>query len=1464
MSDDESEDTGAARPHPKGGAPPSKDAGRARLPVVGIGASAGGLDACRKLLDALPGRTGMAFVLVQHLDPTHESLMAGLLSTHTSMKVLQAVDGMAVEAEHLYTIPPGTYLSIEDGRLRLSEPADRHGMRLPFDFFLHSLAEECGPLAICIVLSGTGNDGSRGVRDIRQGSGFVIAQEPEEAGYDGMPKSAIATGAVDAILPVAKMPEVLEQRRGSGMSSRKVGRRGPATSGTDVLGQIIALLRSRTGRDFTLYKTGTLTRRIERRMALAEIPSSNMAGYLDRLGDDQDELDQLAEDLLIHVTSFFRDRSVFEYLAESVIPDLVRGTGADRGLRVWVPGCSTGEEAYSLVMLFLEEIAATKKTVRLQVFASDIDRDAVASAREGLYPESIAADVSGKRLARFFSKEDTGYRVSPEMRSAVVFTVQNMLEDPPFSRIDLVSCRNLLIYLGPEAQARAISLLHFSLREGGLLLLGNSETPGDTDSRFKAVSKANRIYRRIGRDRPDANVLAGAVDAIRIPERGDETRTLSRESALAELCRKLVIETHAPAAVLISMKHQILYSLGPVERYLTVAPGHPSHDLLSMLQGGTKVRLRAAIRQAKQTKEPTSIAGNPARTNGSDRSFAIDVVPTAMADEDMFLVCFVDELPGQAPKGKDASAAGDPRIAELERELQATRTELESAIRELEISTEEQKAINEEALSVNEEFQSTNEELLTSKEELQSLNEELTALNGQLQETLDRQRTTSNDLQNVLYSTDVATIFLDAQLNIRFFTPATKSLFHVIATDVGRPLDDLKDAAKDDALLPDARAVLEGSGFRENEVKTADGHWYIRRVLPYRTGESGVDGVVITFNDITGRRQAADALAAAKRDADRANVAKSRFLAAASHDLRQPLQTLVLLQGVLARTTDREKEQQLVARLGQTLNAMAGMLDTLLDINQIEAGIVPVNVVDFPVNDVLSGIAGEFGYHAEAKHLSLRAVGSRSVIRSDPALLAQMIRNLVSNAIKYTSNGKVLLGCRRRGAMLRIEVWDTGIGIPATEVRAIFEEYHQVDNHARERSRGLGLGLSIVKRLADLLGHRVEVHSRLGSGSVFAIEVPLVSMQPATVAGARSRIDQQSAGPKGRRTADILLVEDDVDLREILASALADAGHHVTSTADAPSAIDLVRNATSLPGIVLADYNLPNGIDGLELVARICAHLGRQVPAIILTGDISTEALRRIASQDCTYLHKPVKLEELDERIDLLLADPQRPRRASIARTDVPAAPTTRPTVFVVDDDRTIRESLTEALRSDDWQVETYASCEAFLEAYRLERPGCLLIDAYLPGMDGFELLRRLNEKGDPLPAIMITGNSDVAMAVRAMKAGVSDFIEKPVAEREVRISVQRALELAVDAGKLAARREVAATQVAELTPRQRQIMDLVLAGHPSKNIAADLGISRRTVETHRASIMKKTGARSLPALARLALAAEPERPDER
>ena len=1154
--------------------------------VVAIGASAGGLDACRTVLDALPPDASPAFILVQHLDPTHESMLVDLLAGHTTMKVCQAADGMKIEREHLYVIPPGAYLSVNAGALRLSQPQERHGARLPFDFLLHSLAEEFSARTICVVLSGTGADGSSGLKAVKEKGGLVIAQDPEEAGYDGMPRSAILTGAVDLVLPAAKIPEAILKH------DARAGRNAPAQEAArDWLAQIIDLLRTRTAHDFRLYKQGTLQRRIEQRMALK---TDDMALYLQRLRDDPNEIELLAKDLLINVTSFFRDPTVFHFLAEKVIPGLVADQPADQPLRIWIAGCSSGEETYSLAMLFREAIAAADKNVKLQVFASDIDADAVAQAREGLYPASIEADVSAERLARFFVKEERGYRISPELRADVVFTVQDVLADPPFSRLDFVSCRNLLIYLGPEAQAKVMALFHFALREGGVLLLGSAETVGEPHGRFTAISKSERIFRHTARGRPgDFGFLGG--DGVRIPARQGQGRSPTRETILAELCRRLVLEHYAPAAVLINRKNECLFSLGPTDRYLSVPPGPPTHDLLAMARKGLGAKLRSTIQRAFQENAPVTVGGCRVDHDGGTLCFSLSARPVLSEGEELGLICLLDEAK-QERRQRGAVAPGEvSRVAELEQELEATRIELQGAIRNLEISGEEQKAINEEALSVNEEFQSTNEELLTSKEELQSLNEELTALNNQLQETLDRQRTTADDLQNVLYSTDVATIFLDAALKIRFFTPATRSLFNIIASDVGRPLSDLASLAADSGLLSDARAVLAKHLPVERQIESRAGAWYTRRILPYRTQGGSVEGVVITFADITDRKGASDALEAAKRKAEAADAAKSRFLAAASHDLRQPLQTLALLQGLLARAVEGDRKRKLVARIGETLAAMTGMLNALLDINQIEAGAVRPEMALFPINDLLVKLHDEFTYQAQAKTLGLRVVSCSLSIFSDPHLLETMVRNLLSNALKYTKSGKVLLGCRRRKGMLSIEVWDTGIGIPDEEIQAIFEEYHQVGNEARERSLGLGLGLSIVRRIGNLLGHRVRVRSHHGAGSVFSIEVAL----PAVVAAPKLPEPGPDFGPasgeKAARKGAILIVEDDPELRELLAVSLKEEGHRVARGYDGSEAMQLVEREDFRPDLILADFNLPNRMNGLEVVAKVREKLHRTV-----------------------------------------------------------------------------------------------------------------------------------------------------------------------------------------------------------------------------------------------------------------------------
>lgn len=1438
--------------------------GRGPFPIVAVGASAGGLEAFRKLLDAVTTPSGVAFIFVQHLDPNHESLIVDLLKDNTRLSVSEVIDHARIERDNVYVIAPGTTLTVEEGFLRVEKAIKARGARVPFDTLLNSLADHAGPLAVCVVLSGTGTDGSAGLVSIKRKGGLVIVQKPEEAAFDGMPRSAVMTNLADLVLTVQEIPKAISDfthMHGETMGAEKA-LEGPKPSAT--LTDIIGILRSKTKHDFTSYKRGTLQRRVERRMGMNGLSSSGMEQYMALLEKDAREREVLAKDLLINVTGFFRDTKVFKTLKDTVLPDLVKAHVSDQPIRIWIAGCSTGEEAYSIAILFHEVMTDIGSSVRLQIFASDVDEDAVATAREGLYPEAHGSDVSFDRLSRFFTKEEQGYRLIPEIRSSVVFTVQDVLADPPFSRIDMVSCRNLLIYLEGDAQAKAISLFHFALREGGILLLGSSETVGKDTGRFEAISKSNRIYRHVGHSRPgDMMFSLSASDGAKAPQRSSNQPAARALSTLADICCAKVLDIYAPAAVVINQKNECLFSMGRIANYLAVAPGYPTSDLLAMTPRTLHTKLRSAIQRCGQQKSCiVATGGEIDNGQGNIRRFSIRVEPIEYQGQDLFLICFVDDAAIETVKQTGPNSSVDRgRITELEIELEATRVELNGAISNLEISGREQKAINEEALSFNEEYQSTNEELLTSKEELQSLNEELTALNAQLQETLERQRTTSNDLQNILYSTAVATLFLDEKLNIRFFTPATKRLFNVIPSDVGRPLADLSSLAVDATLLTDAQSVLVNRMPLEHKIEAETGSWYMRRIMPYLDEDHLIEGVVITFVDVTEQRRSSDALRVAKRRADIANAGKSRFLAAASHDLRQPLQTLSLLQGLLVRKVTDQKAQELLARVDDTLGAMTGMLNALLDINQIEAGTVQVDISVFRIQTLFTLLRSELTFIAQSKNLDFRVVDCSLFVRTDPRLLEQMLRNLISNAFKYTRTGKVLLGCRRRGRIVSIEIWDTGIGIADTELTSIFDEYHQIDNQARERSKGLGLGLSIVQRLGDLLDHRVSVKSQQSKGSVFAIDVERAETS-GKGQGDPGKIDV--AMPAIGRKGSILVVEDDPEVRSLLDLLLTEEGHAVMAVADGPSALGLMVGGHQTPDVILTDYNLPRGMNGVEVVIELRKICNIYIPAIVLTGDISTEALGRIRGESVTQLNKPITPNVVAQSVArMLMLKPLLQKTAAVEHDAMAtkAQIVDRPVVYVIDDDDNLRLSLCQLIEAHGISAQPYESGEDFLAHADPEQEGCLLVDAYLPGMNGVALLQNIKQGGWRLGSVMITGNSDVQMAVDAMKAGATDFIEKPIGHSELLRTIDHVIEEARDATTRIAAVVQAVKQIDSLTMRQKEIMELVLAGHPSKNIAADLHISQRTVENHRASIMRKTGSKSLPALARLALAASEATP---
>lgn len=814
------------------------------FPIVGIGASAGGLDAFKKFFSAVPAESGMAFVLIQHLDPTRESLTAELVGSYTRMRVVQAEDAMAVEPNRVYVIPPNTYLSMRARTLRLTTPTAPRSLRMAVDYFLSSLAEDQQDHAIGVILAGTGTDGTLGLKEIKAAGGMTMVQDPQTVLHDGMPRSAL--GSADYVLAAEQMADALlayvQHATVAATRIAAVPEKAP-----DPLASVVEVLRTRTQFDFSGYKRGTLRRRIQRRMSLRHF--DQMSQYVALLRHDAAETSALFKDLLINVTSFFREPAAWQVLQTEVIRPLVAAQDADALLRVWIPACSTGEEAYSMAMILIEAVEAAGKGCRLQVFASDVDTEALDTARAGIYPEGIAAHVSADRLARFFIKGEHSYQVTKALRDAVVFAQQSVISDPPFSRLDLISCRNLFIYLEPAIQERLIPLLHFALRDGGTLFLGSAEGIGLQEDLFEPVSPKWRIYRRVGPARhhklrfPLAAAPAATVERERTPRAPDPLQ-------LATMAQRILLQRYAPACVIVNRAGEILYFHGRTDDYLVQPSGLPTQDLAAQARDGLRAKLRGAIQEAMRSTQRIVVPGVQLRRGAAFPQVTITVEPlhTAHAEgEGLWVVSFEDE-PEHPPADAthttaETSAADAAQLHRLTYELATTQEDLQQTIEDL-------RAANEELMSVNEEFQSSNEELETSKEELQSLNEELTTANTQLEGKIEELEATNNDLDNLLTSTNIATLFLDTHLCIRRFTPAATQLFNLIASDIGRPIGDIAQKFTDPALLQDAAAVLQQPVAPKTEVQGHDGRWYVRQVLPYRTRDHRTEGVVMTFSDV--------------------------------------------------------------------------------------------------------------------------------------------------------------------------------------------------------------------------------------------------------------------------------------------------------------------------------------------------------------------------------------------------------------------------------------------------------------------------------------------------------------------------------------------------------------------------------------------------------------------------------------
>ena len=846
-------------PSPRTGLSPVASAATisgAGFAIVGLGASAGGLEAFEQFFSQMPPKSGLAFVLVSHLDPGHVSILTEILQRSTAMPVLEAEDQMLVVPDTVYVIPPNRDMAIFRGALQLSVPEEPRGQRMPIDAFLRSLAEDQGERAVGIVLSGTGTDGSLGLRAVLGAGGVTLVQEPGTAKYDGMPSSAIKAGYATHVLPVEKMPAALIAgvrmhvvHPDAHLSSTQVPPGG--------MNRLLSLLRTATGHDFSLYKKSTIGRRIERRMAQHEL--TDVEVYSRYLKEHPAEAQALVKELLINVTSFFRDPEAFVVLKQEILPQLFADKPVDYVFRVWVAGCASGEEAYSIAMLLREFMDETEREFKVQIYATDLDDDAIAVARAGLYPPNVAADLSPERLRRFFVKEDAGYRIKKAVREMVVFAIQNVIKDPPFTKLDLASCRNLMIYLEPELQDRLIPAFHYALKPGGVLFLSPSESIGRHPELFSPLSRKWKIYRAVHSATAARALMAGDFSwATTAGARGTKEATARvKESNLAELTRRMLLQTYAPASVVVDAKGNILYVHGETGKYLRPAPGQASLNVVDMAREGLQQELRPALSAAASHGAPTLGRRASVKTNGELQtvSFSVRPLPDAETNPGLLLLSFQD-LPQEAAssrRGRRAGSAEVERIAELERDLAATRENLQANIEEHQASSEELKSTNEELQSTNEELQSTNEEMETSKEELQSVNEELITVNSELQAKIEQLAGMQNDMKNLLDSINIGTVFLDRQLIIRRFTREAAKLYRLVATDVGRPLADIKSNLDGDALIGEAQTVLDSLLPCEREVTAPDGACYLLRIQPYRTLDNIIDGVVLTFTDISQR-----------------------------------------------------------------------------------------------------------------------------------------------------------------------------------------------------------------------------------------------------------------------------------------------------------------------------------------------------------------------------------------------------------------------------------------------------------------------------------------------------------------------------------------------------------------------------------------------------------------------------------
>ena len=1067
--------------------------------VVGIGAAEGGWQPLQQFFDAMPADGGLSFVVIVPALAEY-ALLHERLAAHTAMPVVVVNQAMAMEPDRVYVPPPGTRLDIAHDELHpvLAEASGEdssHAARPypPLDHFFRALADACSERAMCVVLAGSGSDGAVGLRAVEAAGGLAVVQLPETATHDGMPRSALRTGVADYVLAVERMPEaILHYARHAYVR----GESDIADRGQEDLKTVLALVRAHTGHHFGHYKKQTLLRRVQRRMGLKR--SETGEDYVRLLREQPTEINALVKDFMIGVTEFYRDPPAWQALEREVIAPLIARREAGSPVRVWTAGCSTGEEAYSVAMLLLEHLQTSLRDGPVQVFATDINSAALATARGGLYPVSAVSQLPPARRQRFFTEVqgDHHYQINKAVRDAVVFAEQNLLADPPFSKLDLITCRNLLIYLEPDVQKKLLALFHFALREGGCLFLGSAESTGQGEDVFQPLSQKHRIYRRVEQVRRDG------VNFPIVPsgEVARETPTVTgervRQARLADLARQTLLEDFGPAAVLINRKLEVLYYSGPTQNYLAQPSGTPTRDLLTLTRESCHLPLRSLVRRTMDEGRAQSQGDVRLKCGDVYQLVRITVSPVRGAGqvEGLYLVVFQEQPSAPVALNAVADGAESALLRQLEFDLKVTREDLQAHIEEMETANEELKVANEE-------LQSTNEELETSKEELQSLNEELLTVNQQLQLKVQETESTNDDLNNLLASTQIATLFLDAQLRIKRYTPAMQRLLKLIATDVGRPISDFSHRLADADLAGDVRQVLKALNPVEREMEAEDGRIYIRRVLPYRTAENRVDGVVATFIDVTPIKQQTQQLARFNERLEREVAERTGELEARGQQLRALSHEVLLVQ-------DRER-RQLASDLHDNLGQILAL--TRIRVSQLRQSggdygerLAPIDDLVRQANEAVRNLAFEAsppvlhalgllaGLHWLAEsvedryglHVDVSGEEAPALDEDLRALLFRAVRELLINAARHAQTDRARVILEREDGELRLQVQDRGVG---------FQPGTGAAGEAPRSSFGLP---SIIEHI-DIIGGRVDIDARPGEGVTVNIAVPLAGAEGA-------------------------------------------------------------------------------------------------------------------------------------------------------------------------------------------------------------------------------------------------------------------------------------------------------------------------------------------------------------------------------